>query len=256
MIIIVDDNSTDNSQDLIKSYAEQYDCIKYKFHSKNKGVTAVRMTALSMIKGEYVTYVDGDDLYLPNKLSVEADIMKNNSCDIVFSNNYYVLEDNTDDIQWIWANQVIDLESKPLFVKTITRDFPRKSLFRMELIRTSLLHRVGLYDENLKIYEDYDLRIRLAKEGSFGYSLIPTTKIRISKKGLSRSPQTLHYKSFAYIFDKYKIDINRLEKPHKETTKEELKKLLANLSVSTKPNKGNSIIQRVLKKLNKKVNGV
>jgi len=223
-IIIVDDNSSDGSQELIKSYANKHSKIKYHFNSINQGVAAVRTKAISMVEGDYISYVDGDDLYLPNKLDIESNIIRSESKDIVFSNNYYVSEDDVNDIKWIWASDEIDLISVPMFVKTIMRDFPRKSLFRMELMSTALLKKVGSHDKNLRIYEDYDIRIRLAKEGLFGYSLVPTTKIRISKNGLSKLSETVHQQSFNYIFNKYEEDISLLPEAKQKLVRERIAK--------------------------------
>ena len=63
-IIIVDDCSSDGSQELIKEYSKKYSFIRYVFHKENKGIAQVRITALSKVTGDFVTYLDGDDLYL------------------------------------------------------------------------------------------------------------------------------------------------------------------------------------------------
>ena len=89
-IIIIDDCSTDGSKELIKDYASRHKQIRFHLNEKNLGVAQSRIKALSMVKSDYVTYVDGDDVYLPNKLKVEANLIKNTGCDLVFSNNMYV----------------------------------------------------------------------------------------------------------------------------------------------------------------------
>lgn len=216
-IIIVDDASTDGSQDLIKYYADKFDIVRYIFHKTNKGVSQVRVTALNEVKGDYVSYLDGDDLYLANKLEIESNLIKKNNTDLAFSNNMYVLEDNPQIIKWIWASNEIDVsDNVDLFYKTIARDFPRGNLFRMELINYEKLKQVGFHDTNLKIYEDYDLRIRLAKKLSFSCSIEPTSKIRISKNGLSKSPKSDHLKAFNFIFKKHQTDIDSLDLDKKE----------------------------------------
>lgn len=236
-ILIVDDFSTDGSREMIVEYSEKHSEIHYIFHEKNRGVSSVRRTALENFKGDYVTYVDGDDLYLPNKLEIEAQLIQEGDYNVAFSNNMYVLPNQVNKVKWIWASKELNLDPKQnLFVKTLTRDFPRNSLFRMELIHKSLIEKVGLHDENLAIYEDYDFRIRLAKYGKFNYSLHPTTKIRISENGLSRSPKLEHFKAFEYIFRKYKKEIATLE----ENTRAEVEKKLKVLLDKMNPNTTNS----------------
>ncbi len=211
-IIIVDDASTDDSQLIIKDFANQNPIIKYLFHTENKGVVETRRTALAMIKGDLVTYVDGDDIYLPNKLEIEFNLLKETNSDLVFSNNTYVMEEDTEKELWTWIEPgvSIDLDSN-LFLKTLTRDYPRSSLFRMEMVRRSLLEEVGFHDTNLKIYEDYDLRIRLSKIAKMAYSDEVTSKIRVSTSGLSKSNREVHLESLKYIFDKYRLEVDNLD---------------------------------------------
>ena len=233
-IIIVDDHSSDGSQDLIKYFASKYENVRYVLHEKNKGVSQVRITALNEIRGDYVTYLDGDDLYLPNKLKIESDIICNEDSDVAFSNNMYVDEKNTDDVRWIWASNKMNIQND-LFLKTLSRDFPRKSLFRMELINYRKLKKIGFHDPNLDIYEDYDLRIRLAKKLKFGYSLEPTTKIRISTNGLSKLSKIEHRKALNYIYNKYSSDIDKLDDESKKDLKQKFEAFIEKYSGDQKP---------------------
>ncbi|GAB2778820.1 glycosyltransferase family 2 protein [Salinimicrobium soli] len=229
-IIIVDDCSSDGSQELIRQYASNHQLIKPIFHTKNRGIADVRKSALNQVTGEFVTYLDGDDIYLPHKLEIESTLIQKSKCDFSFSNNMYVSSQDLNDVKWIWASDNLDiLDQKHFFLKTLMREFPRCSLFRMELIRYSLLKKIGFHDENLNLYEDYDLRIRLSKTSIPSYSLEPTAKIRISDHGLSRSPKEKHRESFHYIFSKYREDIDQLDRTEQYKVKLRLNKLLLDL---------------------------
>ena len=59
-IIIIDDGSSDNTQNIIKEYAQKDSRIKYLFQ-ENKGVSAARNTGLDISKGDYVIFLDSDD---------------------------------------------------------------------------------------------------------------------------------------------------------------------------------------------------
>lgn len=234
-IIIVDDFSTDGSRDLIISYARKYKLIKYYFHDRNMGVSHTRVTALNHVQGDYVTYVDGDDILLPHKLKTEAELLIKTNSDLVFSNNEYVTEENIDEVKWVWmANDLKINDQTNLFVKTITRDFPKGALFRMELVKYSLMKKVGFHDTELKLYEDYDLRIRLAKHAKIAYSQSITAKIRISKAGLSKMRTKEHLDAFKYIFKKYKEDINSLEPKDRKFVNRKLDDLIASLKPKNK----------------------
>ncbi len=74
-IIIVDDCSTDNeSQSYIKWLGEQYpDIVRYHLQKKNVGIPKNKNTGFKMACGDYVTYLDGDDQYYPEKIEREVD---------------------------------------------------------------------------------------------------------------------------------------------------------------------------------------
>jgi glycosyltransferase involved in cell wall biosynthesis len=248
-IIIVDDYSDDGSREIIKAYAEKYENIRYIFHHKNKGVSQTRITALSNVTGDYVTYVDGDDIFLPNKLELESKLISETDANVAFSNNMYVAENDLNDMKWVWMNSSLGIDRNTnLFVKTITRDFPRTSLFRMELIEYSLLKEIGFHDPKLKIYEDYDLRIRLSQKAKFAYSDIVTSKIRINKAGLSKSKKSIHLKSLEYIFKKYHNDINKLD----VDTQFEVNLKLSDIIDSFSKNEKSTILANILNRIKNK----
>lgn len=60
-IILVDDGSYDNSKNIAIEYANSYSCIRF-FHQNNQGVFAARNKGLLYATGEYIWFVDGDDL--------------------------------------------------------------------------------------------------------------------------------------------------------------------------------------------------
>lgn len=67
-ILIIDDASTDNSQNLIKELAKSFPQVEYFFKEKNQGVEEVFNTGLKLVKSQYVHFFASDDLYLPNSL--------------------------------------------------------------------------------------------------------------------------------------------------------------------------------------------
>ena len=140
-IIVVDDASTDGSQDLIADYAREYpELFTTIYHQQNTGVAQVRIDALNAVRGDYVTYVDGDDWFLPEKLELEAAALESNpEARISFSNNEYVTEDGKTAL-WVWAEGEF-VPQGDVFWQTVARDFPRRSLFRMELVHYDIVAR-------------------------------------------------------------------------------------------------------------------
>lgn len=67
-IVVVDDGSTDDTPRLLAAYGDR---IRY-VRTENRGVAAARNTGMALARGEYLCYLDSDDLYHPAKLAVQA----------------------------------------------------------------------------------------------------------------------------------------------------------------------------------------
>ena len=201
-IIVVDDASIDGSQDLISDYCRRYPGLFTPiYHQKNTGVAQARIDALKAVTGDYVTYVDGDDRYLPEKLEREAAALAAHpeAC-IAFSNNVYMSTDGTQ-----YLRRWVDDEEVPqgdVFWQTFARAFPKRSLFRMELVEYSAWKSVGFHDSRLHIYEDFDMRIRLTKRLKVTYVDEVLAEIRTHGGGLSKSNLPVHFKALDYLYRK------------------------------------------------------
>ena len=184
-VIVVDDGSRDGSQNVISRYADLHPgLILPIYHKKNMGVTKSRIDALRAVTGDYVTYLDGDDRFLPTKLEKELCILlENPHAYIAYSNNYYLKTDGTRAGIWI------ETDKPPegyIFHHTFAREFPKQSLFRMELVNYQAWKAIGFHDPNISIYEDYDMRIRLTKHFQAAYHDEPLSEIRLHGTGLSQ----------------------------------------------------------------------
>ncbi|NLL05952.1 MAG: glycosyltransferase family 2 protein [Clostridiaceae bacterium] len=78
-MIIVDDKSTDNTQQIVSLYCEKDKRIKYFLLNENSGAAIARTKAMEMAKGKYMAFLDGDDLWYPNKLYEQINFMEKNN---------------------------------------------------------------------------------------------------------------------------------------------------------------------------------
>ena len=161
-IIIVDDGSNDNSREIIKGFASRYpEIIKPIINENNYGIAKTRNIAISHCKGELITFVDGDDYFFPSKLESELKIIRNGNYGCVYSNHVFVDEFNNEN------GCFADKEDHPvegdLFIENFTRSFHVNSgsNFHNEMFYKSCAQEIGLYDEKIKIWEDWDFRIRI-----------------------------------------------------------------------------------------------
>lgn len=73
-LLIVDDCSSDNTETIVKSFKDSR--VKYFRNTKNSGAALTRNRALREAKGEWVAFLDSDDLWNPKKLELQIDFMK------------------------------------------------------------------------------------------------------------------------------------------------------------------------------------
>ena len=73
-LIIVDDHSTDETSQTAKSYSDHR--IKYMLNQRSKGACGARNTGIYAAKGEWVAFLDDDDIWLDDKLQNQFDLIK------------------------------------------------------------------------------------------------------------------------------------------------------------------------------------
>ena len=77
-LIIVDDCSTDNTKQLVDCYKEKDNRIKYYKFSENQGAAMCRTKSMEIAKGNYIAFLDSDDLWKSNKLEKQIKFMEEN----------------------------------------------------------------------------------------------------------------------------------------------------------------------------------
>lgn len=141
-IIVVDDSSTDQSWEIIKSFGNMIIPIK---HKKNMGVASASNTGIKSAKGKYIVRVDGDDFINKNFLHTMTQFLEWN-----------------EDIGFVYCDHIVvneDLERKQS-MNTLENllDHGAGVMFRKKYLEA-----IGLYDESLRNREDYDLILRYIK---------------------------------------------------------------------------------------------
>jgi len=150
-LIIIDDGSTDNTQDILKTYGGQIKTIT----QSNKGVSAARNAGIASSTGSLIAFLDSDDLWLPKKLSRQVEFFISTPDAVICQ---------TEEI-WIRNGKRVNPKIKH---KKISGDIfePSLSLCLISpsavMIKKSLFDDVGIFDEELFACEDYDLWLRIS----------------------------------------------------------------------------------------------
>jgi glycosyltransferase involved in cell wall biosynthesis len=232
-IVIIDDYSSDKSKDIIKLYQEKYNFVTVIFNETNQGVTKNRDVAISKAKGYYITTLDSDDYYM-DKQKIEKEIAilekykKNDQFNIIsFSNIVLVNKEG----KRLFPNAKNNIKEGNIFKNIFARDcmIPRDFIFTKEQYLDA-----GGFDINIPIYEDWDLKLRLAKNNQFFYSGLDGIGYRRHGAGLSSAEHSKHIKWLKYIYNKNKTLINKKDKYYIETELNKFMSKAFNSNIKTK----------------------
>ncbi|RKY89923.1 glycosyltransferase family 2 protein [candidate division KSB1 bacterium] len=152
-LIVVDDGSTDGTEKKLRKYSGK---LKY-IYQNNRGVSSARNRGIRESSSEYICFLDSDDLWKKRKLEIQFDEMKKNP---EFHISY------TDEI-WIRNGLRVNPRKKH---KKFSGDLFEKSLemciisASSVMIKREIFDKVGYFDENLEVCEDYDLWLRISKD--------------------------------------------------------------------------------------------
>lgn len=167
--IIVNDGSTDETGVIAERLAATDARIRV-IHQENGRQGKARNNALRNATGQYIAFLDGDDLWLSNKLSRQLDMLHETGADLIFSNGYICLQNNMADERTAFGTRTGWLsgrEAVRLFYAM--NQIPVSTV----LCTATCLKQVGFFDETPEIQncEDYDIWIRLLKAGARFYGI-------------------------------------------------------------------------------------
>ncbi|MCR9082283.1 MAG: glycosyltransferase family 2 protein [Cyclobacteriaceae bacterium] len=149
-LILVNDGSTDNSEGIAKEYLK-YKRVSYLFQ-KNKGVSAARNAGASAAVGEWLVFLDSDDLLLPGTLcKMEAEIQQHPTCQYFHFGVRYTKGQEREDWFPSHSSHLSKLAGSFLLKKSVFSSvwgYDEKLKFSEN---TELFHRIDLLDVNYKI---------------------------------------------------------------------------------------------------------
>ncbi len=177
-IIVVDDGSTDNTRYVIKKYDEK---VKYIFQA-NRGLASARNTGILASKGEFIAFLDADDIWLPSKLELQIELMlKAGSIGAVGCAGYFL--DRRERI--IGRFGVQNRTSKEKLLNKLSTNNIVNAGGSAILVRRECFEKVGLFDEGLTAVEDWDMWLRIAVLYEIKFVQERLVKIRMRSESMS-----------------------------------------------------------------------
>ena len=161
-LIIVNDNSNDNSHKIIETFINENNNIKYIDNKENKGVSNCRNEAIKISSGEYILFIDSDDYLDENMIETMYNEASNNDLDIAMCGYFVDYEDGNT------QNRIINLDENRIYsgYEILSEILHHKNGVTghswNKLIKASILKENNIqYPEHMKIYEDIAFLSRL-----------------------------------------------------------------------------------------------
>lgn len=180
-IIVVDDGSTDETRKVMKTYSGK---IKPLILKENVGLAAARNEGIKSALGRFVVNLDADDYMDENLLHIEMTFLNFNPAWDAVSCDYFLVDEDEKHIGRISGSE------KPIACGV--------------MFRTDLLFEIGLYDENFKLREEEDLRLRFEKNHLIKNIELPLYRYRKHDNNMTNNKKKM---------DEYK---KALRKKHKK----------------------------------------
>lgn len=125
-LIIVDDCSTDDTIQIIEKFVQMDRRIRYIELEKNSGAAIARNTGIAASKGEYIAFLDSDDLWMEDKLQKQVAFMKKKGCAFSFTSYSLIDENGNAKNKMVLVPEKMDynrvLYDTPIFTSTVMYD--------------------------------------------------------------------------------------------------------------------------------------
>jgi glycosyltransferase involved in cell wall biosynthesis len=177
-IIVVNDGSTDNTKEVASNFLH---AIKY-IEQENKGLSSARNAAILTANGDYIAFLDSDDVLLPGSIARRVEYLESHP-----------------DTAMICSDSIFFNESGPLGLRSELADKPKNPKnFRWEtvdynatissaMVRRSCFDKIGFFEESIRTSEDWLMFVKLSLHFNMAYINEPLIKYRLHKDNLSKA---------------------------------------------------------------------
>jgi glycosyltransferase involved in cell wall biosynthesis len=211
-VIIINDGSPD-TEELERALSRFIDQVNY-LKQENRGASAARNTGLHAAKGEFIAFLDADDLWLPSYLDEQIKFMTECDCDLVCS-DAEVFSDVCHEEQSYMEALMPGSPStgNVTFLGLLSAE--QSLITSGVVVRRELVIKAGLFDEALRNSQDFDLWLRLAHKGTrMAYQRRTLLRYRSRDNSLSGDEVNVHRRELR-VLEKVEssYDLSLAERP-------------------------------------------
>jgi glycosyltransferase involved in cell wall biosynthesis len=185
-LIIVDDGSTDNQNDLIERLTADDPRIRLVMQT-NRGVSAARNKGLELSNGRYIAFLDSDDIWLPNNLSEKLLKFEQGDFGLVHSNAAVI------DTKGGLTGAMLEGKEGDLLEDLLSWNGPHVPGPSGVLVRRDVIASVGVFDVSLSTSADFDFFIRIASKFMVGQVPMVTWRYRVHSGNMHSNIQAMEH---------------------------------------------------------------
>lgn len=174
-IIVVDDKSTDNTEEVINSIKDNR--IKYIKLDENKGACFARNKGIELAQGKYIAFQDSDDEWLPQKLEIQLRYLEEKKLDVVSCRMYQIFDESKTKI----FPAKCKINKQELYFKNCIST--QTILGKAECFKNEK------FDVNLPRFQDWDLVLRIVKKYRVEIVEQILVKAYIQENSISKNPE-------------------------------------------------------------------
>ncbi|MBU1630956.1 MAG: glycosyltransferase, partial [Candidatus Omnitrophica bacterium] len=202
-IIVIDDDSRDDTEQIINNFNDKK--IIY-IRQDHKGASFARNKGIENAKGEYIAFLDSDDIWLSTKIEKQLAVFKNSKFNpgVVYCGIGYI-DENSEEIR----EEKLPAYKGNIFLYLLgARRNVVLGAGSTVLVKRECFKECGLLDENLPYRIDLELLIRISRKFTFDYVSEPLAKIRIHNKRMSSNIDSI-IKGRDMLFEKIHNDLKK-----------------------------------------------
>ena len=191
--------------------------IKYLVHDKNKGLAAVRNTAINHATGQYIAYLDDDDIFHPHHIETAVKVLTTTNYKAVYTDAYRAYQTKEGDTYQVIKKDI------PYSIDYVKGIFYKTNITPVLCVvhDRTCFDEAGIFDETLTVLEDWDLWIRMSEKYDFYHIREVTCEFSWRADGTSTtsSKQDEFAKIRELIYKKYRNNFQELRLAQNTTDK-------------------------------------
>jgi teichuronic acid biosynthesis glycosyltransferase TuaG len=191
-LIVVDDGSKDNTVEIIEDFSKKDSRVKLHRNEKNLGVSATRNKGISLAVGEWIAFLDSDDMWDQTKLEKQINFAKDKDANFLFTGSAFINEKSES------YSGIFNVPEQVSYKELLKQNVISCSSV---LIKKHFLDTVKM--EKDEIHEDYGAWLRILKKEKFAYGINESLLIYRISSGTKSSNKfkslKMTYKTYRFV---------------------------------------------------------